>query len=85
MPLCPTCVVEHTEEHYECNQKPTYVNLHDALQESKQKCYANIVKLEEFNRKNVILLQLQEVRLYVLLDYSKTNILKCNFSGTTIF
>lgn len=57
MPLCPTCVVEHTEEHYECNQKPTYVNLHDALQESKQKCYANIVKLEEFNRKNVLVLQ----------------------------
>ncbi len=55
MPLCPTCVVEHTEEHYECNQKPAYVNLHDALQDSKQKCYANIVKLEEFNRKNVII------------------------------
>lgn len=54
MPLCPTCVVEHTEQHYECNQKPTYVNLNDALQESKQKCYSNIIKLEEFNRKNVV-------------------------------
>jgi hypothetical protein len=45
MPLCPTCVVEHTEEHYEANQKPTYLNLHDALQDSKTKCYANIVQL----------------------------------------
>ena len=41
MPLCPTCVVEHTEEHYECGQKPTYPNLNDSLHESKQKCYAH--------------------------------------------
>ena len=54
MPLCPTCVVEHTEEHYECGQKPTYLNLNDSLHESKQKCYASIVQLEEMGRKNVI-------------------------------
>jgi hypothetical protein len=53
MPLCPTCVVEHTEEHYQCQQKPAYVNLNDAMQEVKQKCYSSIIKLEEFNRKNV--------------------------------
>jgi len=31
MPLCPNCVVEHTEEHYQCNQKPSYLNLHEAI------------------------------------------------------
>jgi hypothetical protein len=53
MPLCPTCVVEHTEEHYESNQKPAYVNLNDAMQDSRQRCYAAIVRLEELGRKNV--------------------------------
>ena len=46
MPLCPSCVAEHTEEHYQGGQKPTYLNLNEALHEVKQKCYANIVSLE---------------------------------------
>jgi len=53
MPLCPTCVVEHTEEHYEREQKPAYVNLHDALHDARQYCYSSIVKLEEYDRRNV--------------------------------
>jgi|JI9StandDraft_1071089.scaffolds.fasta_scaffold747075_2 hypothetical protein len=54
MPLCPTCVVEHTEEHYERGQKPAYVNLHDGLHEARQNCYSWIVRLEEFDRRNVV-------------------------------
>lgn len=53
MPLCPTCVVEHTEEHYERGQKPSYVNLHEALHEARQYCYSSIVRLEEYDRRNV--------------------------------
>lgn len=53
MPLCPTCVVEHTEDHYERTQRPAYVNLQDAMQEARQYCYSCIVKLEEFDRRNV--------------------------------
>lgn len=32
MPLCPNCVVEHTEQHFLANNKPCYLNLNDALQ-----------------------------------------------------
>ncbi len=42
MPLCPSCVVEHTEEHYEAKQKPTYINLNEALAEVKHKCYEQV-------------------------------------------
>ena len=27
MPLCPNCIVEHTEQHFLENNKPTYTNL----------------------------------------------------------
>ena len=53
MPLCPSCVAEHTEEHYQASQKPTYINLNEGLNEVKQKCYSYIVSLEEYNKKNV--------------------------------
>lgn len=53
MPLCPTCVVEHTEEHYQRGQKPAYVNLNDALHDSRQQCYSAIIKLEDYGRRNV--------------------------------
>lgn len=54
MPLCPSCVAEHTEEHYIAHQKPTYINLNEALHEARQKCYASIVGLEDAGNKNVI-------------------------------
>lgn len=53
MPLCPSCVAEHTEEHYQGGQKPTYINLNEALHEVRQKCYASIVSLEDCSKKNV--------------------------------
>jgi hypothetical protein len=46
-------VVEHTEEHYQHSQKPTYVNLNEALLEVKQRCYTHIVGLEDNAKKNV--------------------------------
>ncbi len=46
MPLCPNCIVEHTEQHFLENNKPAYVNLSEALTDTKQKCYQNIVMFE---------------------------------------
>lgn len=80
MPLCPTCVVEHTEEHYDCGQKPAYVNLNDAMGDSKQRCYSSIVKLEEFARKNVLLSLMQvEIGSYIqgLPEYIRKQLADC--------
>lgn len=52
MPLCPNCIVEHTEQHFLENNKPTYVNLQEALAETRQKCYQHIVVFEELSRAN---------------------------------
>ena len=41
------------------HQKPSYVNLHDALHESRQQCYSAIVKLEDYGRRNVLLYRIR--------------------------
>jgi hypothetical protein len=53
MPLCPNCIVEHTEQHFLEKNKPTYLNLQEALLETKQKCYQQIVIYEELNKSNL--------------------------------
>ena len=35
MPLCPSCIVEHTEEHYREHSKPLYMNIHEALHDAR--------------------------------------------------
>lgn len=52
MPLCPNCIVEHTEQHFEEETRPVYVNVLDAISETRQKCYQNIVLFEELNKAN---------------------------------
>jgi hypothetical protein len=52
MPLCPNCIVEHTEQHFLENNKPAYVNLLEAINDTKQRCYQNIVMFEELNKSN---------------------------------
>ena len=52
MPLCPNCIVEHTEQHFLENNKPAYVNLQEVLLDTKQKCYQHIVLFEELSRAN---------------------------------
>ena len=45
-------VLDKTEQHFLENNKPTYVNLQEALAETRQKCYQHIVVFEELSRAN---------------------------------
>jgi hypothetical protein len=48
MPLCPSCIVEHTEEHYRWTTKPLYMNLYDALFDARENCLTNIRNFESY-------------------------------------
>lgn len=52
MPLCPNCIVEHTEQHFLESTKPMYMNLQDIIAETKQKCYQHVVLFENLNKSN---------------------------------
>lgn len=56
MPLCPSCIVEHTEEHYRDHSKPLYMNIHEALHEARESCYHSILELESDSQKIVALI-----------------------------
>ena len=53
MPLCPSCIVEHTDEHYRDHSKPLYMNIHEALHHARETCYQSIVELEDSSNKIV--------------------------------
>lgn len=54
MPLCPSCIVEHTDEHYRDHSKPMYMNIHEALHHARETCYQSIVELEDSAQKIVL-------------------------------
>jgi hypothetical protein len=54
MPLCPSCIVDHTDEHYREGSKPLYMNLHDALYDARENCLINIHEFEEMGGSLVV-------------------------------
>jgi hypothetical protein len=53
MPLCPTCIREHTQYHQDLKTKPVYFSIHETVAEVREQVYAAIALLEQDNAKRV--------------------------------
>lgn len=54
MPLCPTCIRQHTQYHQDIKTKPAYFSIYEIISEVKQLAYAAINNLEQDNLKRVL-------------------------------
>lgn len=53
MPLCPTCIREHTQYHQDLKTKPLYFSIYETVGEVRELVYAAITQLEQDNTKRV--------------------------------
>jgi hypothetical protein len=53
MPLCPTCIREHTHYHQDLKTKPLYFSIQETVTEVREMVYAAITQLEQDNAKRV--------------------------------
>ncbi len=53
MPLCPTCIREHTQYHQDIKTKPIYFSIQEVTTEVKELIFAAIKQLEQDNLKRV--------------------------------
>lgn len=54
MPLCPSCIGDHSNYHMELNSKPNYLNIQEVLSETQGLVLAAIANLEKDRSRNVI-------------------------------
>ncbi len=59
MPLCPTCIREHTQYHQDIKTKPSYFSIYEIIAEVKELAYAAITHLEQDNLKRVLFIIMQ--------------------------
>lgn len=53
MPLCPTCIREHSQYHLETSTKPQYYNIQEILEEVQSSLYNDVMSLEQDRKRNV--------------------------------
>lgn len=53
MPLCPTCIREHTHYHQDLKTKPLYFSIQETVNEVRELVYAAITQLEQDNARRV--------------------------------
>ena len=53
MPLCPTCIREHTQYHQDIKTKPIYFSIQEVTTEVRELIFAAIKQLEQDNLKRV--------------------------------
>jgi hypothetical protein len=54
MPLCPTCIREHSQYHLEASIKPQYFNIQETIEEVHSLLYNSILNLEQDKKRNVV-------------------------------
>lgn len=57
MPLCPTCIREHTFYHQELHTKPQYYNIHQTVLEVRDSLSSSITKLGQIKKRTVRLVE----------------------------
>jgi predicted amidophosphoribosyltransferase len=53
MPLCPTCIREHSQYHAEASIKPQYYNINETLDDVEAAMKASLAQLEHDKKRNV--------------------------------
>ncbi len=55
MPLCPSCIRDHSLYHEESQTKPVYFNIYEILSSVQNDLYTTIYSLEQNKTRNVTL------------------------------
>ena len=53
MPLCPTCIRQHSQYHAQSSTKPQYFNIYEVLQHVDDSLKTSIENLEQDKQRNV--------------------------------
>ena len=53
LPLCPTCIKIHTEEHITMKSNPLYENINDVIYQVQNNVSKNIEKFDQ-NHQNIV-------------------------------